>query len=139
MTEYSHAPQMRRLSNADRSTVIRASVELIRQDCLAFFILLFLNFLAAGIGIVGPFLMGQMINVVQRGADVASIDRLAFWFLTVAVTQILLSRYTLLTGYRFGERMVARVRERFVDRTLALPISVVERAGTGDLAVRGTN
>ena len=33
---------------------------------------------------------------------------------------------------------LARVREQFVERALALPASVVERAGTGDLTARGT-
>ncbi|NYV78665.1 ABC transporter ATP-binding protein, partial [Streptomyces sp. UH6] len=37
-----------------------------------------------------------------------------------------------------GERALARVREEFVDRALALPASVVERAGAGDLTTRGT-
>ncbi|MGW4568335.1 ABC transporter ATP-binding protein, partial [Streptomyces sp. NPDC004561] len=41
-------------------------------------------------------------------------------------------------GHRFGERTLARVREEYVERVLALPASAVERAGTGDLTARGT-
>src|SRR5919206_16490 len=49
-----------------------------------------------------------------------------------------LARWARYAGHRFGERTLARVREEFVDRALALPASVVERAGTGDLTARGT-
>jgi ATP-binding cassette subfamily C protein len=51
---------------------------------------------------------------------------------------LLLARWARYVGHRLGERSLARVREEFVDRTLALPASVVERAGTGDLTARGT-
>ncbi|NUS58559.1 MAG: ABC transporter ATP-binding protein, partial [Streptomycetaceae bacterium] len=50
----------------------------------------------------------------------------------------LLARWARYIGHRFGERTLARVREDFVDRTLALPANVVERAGAGDLTARGT-
>ncbi|MGW0210152.1 ABC transporter ATP-binding protein, partial [Streptomyces sp. NPDC003233] len=50
----------------------------------------------------------------------------------------LLARWARFVGYRFGERTLARVREEYVERVLALPASVVERAGTGDLTARGT-
>ncbi len=48
------------------------------------------------------------------------------------------TRYAHYAGHRFGERAVARLREEFVSRTLDLPVSVVERAGTGDLATRSS-
>ena len=54
------------------------------------------------------------------------------------LVQALLSRYAQYAGHRFGERAVARLREEFVSRTLGLPVSVVERAGTGDLATRSS-
>ena len=54
------------------------------------------------------------------------------------LAQTLLSRYAQYVGHRFGERAVARLREEFVARTLRLPVSVVERAGTGDLATRSS-
>ncbi|WP_061334507.1 ABC transporter ATP-binding protein, partial [Streptomyces scabiei] len=69
---------------------------------------------------------------------VAVVDRLAAAILLCAGAQLLLARWARYVGHRFGERTLARVREEFVDRTLALPASVVERAGTGDLTARGT-
>ena len=37
---------------------------------------------------------------------------------------------------RLGERVLAELREEFVDRVAGLPLSTVERAGTGDLVTR---
>lgn len=67
-----------------------------------------------------------------------TVDKLALAILVAATAQLLLARWARYIGHRFGERTLARVREEFVDRTLALPASVVERAGTGDLTARGT-
>jgi ATP-binding cassette, subfamily C, bacterial len=66
------------------------------------------------------------------------VDRLALGILIASLTQLLLARWARYVGHRFGERTLARVREEFVDRALALPASVVERAGAGDLTARGT-
>ncbi|MGW1272586.1 ABC transporter ATP-binding protein, partial [Streptomyces sp. NPDC002491] len=66
------------------------------------------------------------------------VDRLAAAILVCAAAQLLLARWARYAGHRFGERTLARVREEFVGRALALPASVVERAGVGDLTTRGT-
>ncbi|MFF9350170.1 ABC transporter ATP-binding protein [Streptomyces sp. NPDC014734] len=123
---------------AGRSRTLRAARDLVRRDRRAFTAMLLLNALAVAAGLVGPWLLGQIINHVQDGAGVRAVDRLALWILVAAVVQLLLVRYARHVGFRFGERTLARVREQFVDRTLALPVSTVERVGTGDLAVRGT-
>ncbi|WP_060883227.1 ABC transporter ATP-binding protein, partial [Streptomyces caniscabiei] len=86
----------------------------------------------------GPWLVGRIIDEVRGGDGVGAVDRLAAAILLCAVAQLLLARWARYVGHRFGERTLARVREEFVDRTLALPASVVERAGTGDLTARGT-
>ncbi|WP_411143551.1 ABC transporter ATP-binding protein [Streptomyces sp. x-80] len=123
---------------ADAAGTRRAAARLIRLDGRAFALILLLNALAAGAGLVGPWLLGRIIDVVRTGGTVATVDRLALVILVCALAQLLLARYARYVGYRFGERTVARVREQFVDRVLALPAATVERAGTGDLAARGT-
>ncbi|MFD7106533.1 ABC transporter ATP-binding protein [Streptomyces celluloflavus] len=123
---------------ADAARTRRAAARLIRLDGRAFALLLLLNALAAGAGLVGPWLLGRIIDVVRTGGTVATVDRLALVILVCALAQLLLARYARYVGHRFGERTVARVREQFVDRALALPAATVERAGTGDLASRGT-
>ncbi|MEV6172945.1 ABC transporter ATP-binding protein [Streptomyces sp. NPDC051954] len=123
---------------ADPADVRRAAIRLIQADRRAFTITLALNSLAAAAGLAGPWLLGRIIDEVRTGAGIPSVDRLALAILLCALAQLTLARWARLVAYRFGERTLARVREEFVDRTLALPASTVERAGTGDLTARGT-
>ncbi|MEU8973625.1 ABC transporter ATP-binding protein [Streptomyces monashensis] len=123
---------------ADRAQVRRAVVRLVRADGRAFTAAVLLNALAAGAGLVGPWLVGRIVDEVRAGHGVGAVDRLALWILLCSLAQLLLARWARYVGYRFGERMLARVREEYVERVLALPASVVERAGTGDLTARGT-
>jgi ABC-type multidrug transport system fused ATPase/permease subunit len=98
------------------------------------------NALAAGAGLIGPWLLGRIIDTIQAGnGDVLSaVDRLAFGALLFTVVQTVLSWWALKIGYRFGERTAARVRERFLARTLALPPRVADDLPTGDLIARGS-
>ncbi|MFD8299267.1 ABC transporter ATP-binding protein [Streptomyces bauhiniae] len=123
---------------ADRGTVRRAAARLVRADGRAFAAALALNALAAGAGIVGPWLVGRIVDDVRAGRGVGAVDRLALWILLCALAQLVLARWARYVAHRFGERTLARVRETFVERLLGLPASVVERAGTGDLTARGT-
>ncbi|MGW2467313.1 ABC transporter ATP-binding protein [Streptomyces bauhiniae] len=123
---------------ADRGTVRRAAARLVRADGRAFAAVLALNALAAGAGIVGPWLVGRIVDDVRAGRGVGAVDRLALWILLCALAQLVLARWARYVAHRFGERTLARVRETFVERLLGLPASVVERAGTGDLTARGT-
>ncbi|UKY52766.1 ABC transporter ATP-binding protein [Streptomyces inhibens] len=123
---------------ADPATTRRAARRLIRLDGRAFALMLALNALAAGAGLVGPWLLGRIVDTVRNGGGVRTVDRLALVILVCALAQLLLARYARYVGHRFGERTVARVREQYVDRALALPAAAVERAGTGDLTARGT-
>jgi ATP-binding cassette subfamily C protein len=123
---------------AGRAEVRRAALRLIRADGRVFAAVLALNALAAGAGLAGPWLLGRMIDDVRDGAGVEAVDGPALVILVASLVQLLLSRWAGYVAYRFGERTLARVREEFVERTLTLPASVVERAGTGDLTARGT-
>ncbi|MFF4503829.1 ABC transporter ATP-binding protein [Streptomyces sp. NPDC001401] len=113
-------------------------LRLMRADRKAFAAALTLNALAAAAGLAGPWLLGRIVDEVRSGHGVAAVDRLALGILVASLAQLLLARWARYVGHRFGERTLARVREEFVDRTLALPASVVERAGAGDLTARGT-
>lgn len=123
---------------ADRRQVRRAAIRLIGQDTTAFITVIVFNALAAAAGLVGPWLLGRIINTVRDGGGAADVDRLALGILAGAVAQLLLARHARYLAHRFGERTLARIREEFVDRALALPASLVERAGAGDLTARGT-
>ncbi|GAB1327472.1 ABC transporter ATP-binding protein [Streptomyces sennicomposti] len=127
-----------RLPVAGVREVRRAAGRLVRADGRAFTAVLLLNVLAAGAGLAGPWLLGRIVDHVRAGGGTDGVDRMALAILMCALAQLLLARYARYLGHRFGERTLARVREEFVDRALALPASVVERAGTGDLTTRGT-
>jgi ATP-binding cassette, subfamily C, bacterial len=130
---------MTTLPVAGTAQVRRATAGLIRDDRRAVALMVLLNALAAIAGLAGPWLLGRIVDTVVAGhAAVHTVDRLALAILLCTVAQTLLARSALAVSYRFGERTAARVRERFVDRALALPASVVERVPTGDLAARGT-
>ncbi|HKD99332.1 MAG TPA: ABC transporter ATP-binding protein, partial [Micromonosporaceae bacterium] len=129
-----------RLPVAGAAAVRRATWLLIRADGRAMALVLLLNCLAAGTGLAAPWLLGRIVNAVSSGAPVSvvdsTVDRLALAVVGFAVAQPLLIRFARYAGNRFGERAACRLREDFVDRVLALPTSVVERAGTGDLTTR---
>ncbi|MFJ9756822.1 ABC transporter ATP-binding protein [Streptomyces sp. NPDC101149] len=129
---------MGRLPIAEPADVRRAAARLVRADAGAFGAALALNAAAAGAGLVGPWLVGRIVDEVKAGRGVGAVDRMALVILLCSLAQLLLARWARYVGHRFGERTLARVREEFVDRALALPASVVERAGTGDLTARGT-
>ncbi|PZG02780.1 ABC transporter ATP-binding protein [Micromonospora deserti] len=123
---------------ADRSVVRRAALDLIARDRRAVAIVLVLHGAAAIAGLAAPWLLGRIVDEVAAGAGAAAVDRLALSIGVCVLAQGLLSRYAQYAGHRFGERAVARLREEFVSRTLDLPVSLVERAGTGELATRSS-
>ncbi|MFC0626275.1 ABC transporter ATP-binding protein [Kribbella deserti] len=112
----------------------------LRADRGAVVGLVLVNGLAAAAGLIGPWLVGRIIDTIRAGSgDVLStVDRLAFGALLFTVVQTVLSWWALKIGYRFGERTAARVRERFLQRTLALPPRVADQLPAGDLITRGS-
>ncbi|GAB3520051.1 ABC transporter ATP-binding protein [Phytohabitans suffuscus] len=123
---------------ADRAAVRHATLRLIAQDRRAAAIVVVLHSAAAVAGLAVPWLLGRIVDEVAAGAGAGSIDRLALVIGGCVLVQGTLTRYAQYAGHRFGERAVARLRERFVRQTLQLPVSVVEHAGTGDLATRSS-
>ncbi|MFI6236544.1 ABC transporter ATP-binding protein [Micromonospora sp. NPDC050784] len=101
-------------------------------------VVLALHSAAAVAGLAPPWLLGTIVDRVTAGAGVATVDRLALAIAGCVLVSALLSRYAQYAGHRFGERAVAELREEFVSRVLGLPVSVVERAGAGDLATRSS-
>ncbi|SEG42999.1 ABC-type multidrug transport system, ATPase and permease component [Thermomonospora echinospora] len=95
---------------------------------------LLLHALAAAAGLVGPRLLGGLVQDVADGH--AAVDGIALAIAGFVIAQAVLLRYAYYASARLGERVLAGLREEFVDRVLALPLSAVERAGTGDLVSR---
>ncbi|MFG1851184.1 ABC transporter ATP-binding protein [Actinomadura geliboluensis] len=95
-----------------------------------------LHALAAVAGLVTPRLLGALVEDVRDGH--AAIDTAGLAIAGFVIAQGVLIRYAYLASAKLGERVLAELREEFVDRVLALPLSTVERAGTGDLVTRAS-
>ncbi|MFB9924342.1 ABC transporter ATP-binding protein [Amycolatopsis halotolerans] len=124
---------------ADNRAVRHEARRLLRADPRAVTVIVLLNCAAAALGLAAPWLVGEIVNRVAAGAEVSTVDLLAVAIVAFAVAQLLVTRFARYAAFRFGERSLASLRERFVDDTLALPVSVVERAGVGDLITRGSS
>jgi ABC-type multidrug transport system fused ATPase/permease subunit len=89
-------------------------------------------------GLIPPRLLGAIVTDVQHGAPVSRIDVLAGAIAISLLAQSVLIRFGALAGARLGEGLLAAFREEFIDGVLGLPLSVVERAGSGDLMTRSS-
>ncbi|MFD0823372.1 ABC transporter transmembrane domain-containing protein, partial [Micromonospora zhanjiangensis] len=95
-----------------------------------------LHALAAVAGLVAPRLLGDLVEAISAGTTSLTVDRIALAIAGFVVVQAVLTRFAYFASARLGERVLAELREEFVDRVLAIPLSTVERAGTGDLLTR---
>jgi ABC-type multidrug transport system fused ATPase/permease subunit len=97
-----------------------------------------LHVLAAAAGLAAPFLMGRIVDGVIAGVDTGRIDLLAGALAAAILVQAVLVRSAIKRSLVLGERVFAELRETFIRRVLGMPLSTVERAGTGDLIARTT-
>ena len=87
----------------------------------------------------GPWLLGRLVDQVVHGTTTSSIDRIALALAGFVVAETVLTRIARRSAMVVGEDVFARLREEFMGRVGALPLSTVESAGTGDLVSRTTN
>ena len=123
---------------AGNAQVRRYAVELFRRHPRALGGAVTLHVAAAIAGLVGPRLLGELVEGLQHGRGASAIDRLGLLIAGFVLVQAVLTRFAHLASARLGEGVLARLREEFVERVLALPLSTVERAGSGDLLTRTT-
>ncbi len=97
-----------------------------------------LHALAALAGLAGPALLGRLVDDVRSGTSVGHVDRVAAVLASAIVVQTVLTWFARRQASVLGEQVFAELREQFVERVVALPLSTVERAGTGDLVTRTT-
>ncbi|GLZ80994.1 multidrug ABC transporter ATP-binding protein [Actinorhabdospora filicis] len=128
-----------RLPIAGRRDVRRATWRLLAADRRAMAAVLALYCAAAATGLAGPWIVGRIIDQVDKGTTTATIDVLAATACAFVITQVLFTRAARYAGHRFGERALARLREGFLASALDLPVSTVEHAGTGDLMTRASS
>ncbi|MEZ0073510.1 ABC transporter ATP-binding protein [Planotetraspora sp. GP83] len=95
-----------------------------------------LHALAAIAGLAAPRLLGELVQAVADGSRDVDVDTVALILGGFVVAQAVLIRFAIYASSRLGEKVLAELREEFVDQVLALPLSTVERAGSGDLITR---
>lgn len=95
-----------------------------------------LHAVAAIAGLAMPLLIGRLVEAVKQGTTTATVDKVVLAIAGFVLVQAILTRFATFASAKLGEKVLAGLREDFVDRTLAIPLSTVERAGTGDLLTR---
>ncbi|MER7759350.1 ABC transporter ATP-binding protein [Streptomyces sp. NPDC097619] len=111
---------------------------LMRRHRRAFVLLVSANAVAVVASMVGPYLLGRVVDDLAAGVRELHLGRVALLFAVAVVAQAVFTRMTRLRGAMLGEEMLADLREDFLVRSVALPPGVLERAGTGDLLSRIT-
>ncbi|UIK88801.1 ABC transporter ATP-binding protein [Arthrobacter polaris] len=95
--------------------------------------------LAAIAGLAGPFLVGRLVDAISVGTTANFVTLVAVSLAGFVIVQTVLSRWAQRKGMVLGEKVFAQLREEFMEQVTSLPLSTVEKAGTGDLVSRTTN
>jgi ABC-type bacteriocin/lantibiotic exporter with double-glycine peptidase domain len=121
---------------ADAREVRRHARILLRRHRRLLSATLALHGLAALAGLAVPRLLGNLVDAVAHGTTRVTVDRVALAIGLFVLVQTGLVRFAAYASARLGEQVLAELREDFVRRVLAVPLSTVERAGSGDLLTR---
>jgi ABC-type multidrug transport system fused ATPase/permease subunit len=121
---------------ADSRSLRRYVRDLARRHPRLLWSALVLHLGAALAGLAAPRLLGDLVQSVDEGTTVGHVDRVVLALAAFLVVQTVLTRYARLTSQVLGEQVLAELREDFVANALALPVGVVESAGSGDLLTR---
>ncbi|MEU6121790.1 ABC transporter ATP-binding protein [Streptomyces sp. NPDC047123] len=120
------------------STVRTYVRELFQRHRRSFLLLILVNTLAVVASMVGPYLLGDLVENVADDARDLHLELTIGLFAAALLVQAFFVREVRLRGAMLGERMLADLREDFLVRSVGLPPGVLERAGTGDLLSRIT-
>ncbi|MFG2720526.1 ABC transporter ATP-binding protein [Streptomyces sp. NPDC048416] len=133
------APQSATTLPVGTPATVRAYVrELLRRHRGAFAVLIGTNAVAVVASMVGPYLLGGVVEDLSTGVRDLHLPRVAALFAVALIVQTVFVRMVRLRGGMLGEEMLADLREDFLVRSVGLPPGVLERAGTGDLLSRIT-
>jgi ABC-type multidrug transport system fused ATPase/permease subunit len=119
-------------------TVRREAAALVREHRRELAVVLSLHGLAALAGLAGPTVLGHLVDDIRHGGGLSTVDRWASILAVAILAQTALTWTARRQASVLGETVFAQLRERFMEQVTALPLSTVERAGTGDLVTRTT-
>jgi len=100
-----------------------------------------LTLLVAGTiaGLVAPPLLGHIVDLATKGGSTGDFVLAGAGLVGAALFEAALAGLGIALLAQVGEDTLARLRERFVESALRLPLEQVEKAGAGDLTSRVTN
>jgi ABC-type multidrug transport system fused ATPase/permease subunit len=127
-----------KLPIADAPALRRHTRVLLRRHRGALMLVVVLHTLAAAAALAAPWLLGGLVDAVAQGTTTAHVDRTAAVLVVAVLLQTVLIRYAQRAAMVLGEGVFAELREEFLTTVTRLPLSTVERAGTGDLVARTT-
>jgi ABC-type multidrug transport system fused ATPase/permease subunit len=132
-------PSVRTLPVADPASVREHTRATLVRHRRSLGVVIGLHALAAVASLAAPRVIGELVDGVTHGITRSTIDRLAVVLAVAVVIQTAVTWAARREAFILGETIFADLREEFMDRVVALPLSTVERAGTGDLVSRTTN
>ncbi|HLS13759.1 MAG TPA: ABC transporter ATP-binding protein, partial [Beutenbergiaceae bacterium] len=128
-----------KLPVAEGATVRTKTAALLRLHSRKLAGVVTLHTLAALAGLVGPWLLGRIVDGVVAGTTATMLNTMVAILVTAVLAQAVLVRFAQRGAMVLGEEIFADLREDFINRVTALPLSTVEQTGTGDLVARTTN
>jgi ABC-type multidrug transport system fused ATPase/permease subunit len=132
-------PTRSTLPIAEMSSVRTHTAGMLRRHRRQLVLVVSLHALAAVAALAAPRIVGLLVDTVTGEGVIENVDRLAVALAAAVVVQTVLTWFARRASFRMGEDLFAELREQFMNRVVSLPLSTVERAGTGDLVSRTTN
>ena len=124
---------------ADNATVWRYSRLLLANYRAPLVGVVVLQAAAALASLAVPWMLGSLVDAVAVDTTAAHISNVGVWLTVAILVQTVFAGVGQRQAMVLGEGIFARLREEFLDTITHLPLSTVERAGTGDLLGRTTN
>jgi ABC-type multidrug transport system fused ATPase/permease subunit len=128
----------RRLPVATLATVRAHARALVRHHRRELAVVLLWHAAAALAALTAPWVIGQLVEEITHARRLERVDTLLVVLAVGLLAQTVLTWFARRAGFVLAETVFAKIREDFVASTVRLPLSVVERAGTGDLVSRTT-
>ncbi|MEV0289502.1 MULTISPECIES: ABC transporter ATP-binding protein [unclassified Kribbella] len=91
---------------------------------------------ASAAGLVAPWALGVLVDDIAAGADRSAVVRVVLVIGGAALVSGVLTAVGVTLVAHVGETVLARIREKVVDRALQLPAPVLDKVRTGDLLSR---
>ncbi|OFE14760.1 multidrug ABC transporter ATP-binding protein [Humibacillus sp. DSM 29435] len=132
-------PTTRSLPVSDMASVREHTRGLFRRHRSSLLGVVGLHAVAAVAALVAPRVIGLLVDEISGGRSLARVNTLALWIAGAVVVQTVVTWFARRASFIMGETIFAELREQFMGRVVELPLSTVERAGTGDLVSRTTN